>query len=177
MFFQVSLAQDALFSTSLNGIEMNIGKEFLKVATVSCCSLHCSLTKTACSSPCLSWPVWPSYPSSCYATFSLGSTSPSSSTTTPGSSVSCCSSPSPTDTWPACACASAQSQKMREAIILLEKTTGCLGLSSLNWYFFFSSFRNVLPHEAETAGAIMAFFLSLGLALGAGASFFIRALV
>lgn len=37
--------------------------------------------------------------------------------------------------------------------------------------------QNVLPHEAETAGAIMAFFLSLGLALGAGLSFFVRALV
>lgn len=37
--------------------------------------------------------------------------------------------------------------------------------------------KNVLPHEAETAGAIMAFFLSLGLALGAGLSFFFRALV
>lgn len=37
--------------------------------------------------------------------------------------------------------------------------------------------KNVHPHEAETAGAIMAFFLSLGLALGAGLSFFVRALV
>ncbi|XP_063333250.1 equilibrative nucleoside transporter 1-like isoform X2 [Pelmatolapia mariae] len=37
--------------------------------------------------------------------------------------------------------------------------------------------RNVLPHEAETAGAIMAFFLSLGLALGAALSFLIRILV
>ncbi|XP_040002463.1 equilibrative nucleoside transporter 1-like [Xiphias gladius] len=37
--------------------------------------------------------------------------------------------------------------------------------------------KNVLPHEAETAGAIMAFFLSLGLALGAALSFLIRALV
>ncbi|XP_053271526.1 equilibrative nucleoside transporter 1 [Pleuronectes platessa] len=37
--------------------------------------------------------------------------------------------------------------------------------------------KNVLPHEAETAGAIMAFFLSLGLALGAGLSFVFRALV
>ncbi|XP_059189401.1 equilibrative nucleoside transporter 1-like isoform X2 [Centropristis striata] len=37
--------------------------------------------------------------------------------------------------------------------------------------------QNVLPHEAETAGAIMAFFLSLGLALGAGVSFLFRALV
>uniref|UniRef100_A0A3Q4BS32 Uncharacterized protein n=1 Tax=Mola mola TaxID=94237 RepID=A0A3Q4BS32_MOLML len=37
--------------------------------------------------------------------------------------------------------------------------------------------KNVLPHEAETAGAIMAFFLSLGLALGAALSFVFRALV
>ncbi|XP_069385738.1 equilibrative nucleoside transporter 1-like isoform X2 [Paralichthys olivaceus] len=37
--------------------------------------------------------------------------------------------------------------------------------------------KNVLPHEAETAGAIMAFFLSLGLALGAALSFIFRALV
>nr|XP_046224420.1 equilibrative nucleoside transporter 1-like isoform X1 [Oncorhynchus gorbuscha] len=35
----------------------------------------------------------------------------------------------------------------------------------------------VAPHEAETAGAIMAFFLSLGLALGASFSFFFRAIV
>lgn len=40
-----------------------------------------------------------------------------------------------------------------------------------------STDRNVLPHEAETAGAIMAFFLSLGLALGASLSFVFRALV
>ncbi|KAM9363832.1 equilibrative nucleoside transporter 1-like [Symphorus nematophorus] len=37
--------------------------------------------------------------------------------------------------------------------------------------------KNVLPHEAETAGSIMAFFLSLGLALGAALSFIFRALV
>ncbi|XP_031735634.1 equilibrative nucleoside transporter 1-like isoform X1 [Anarrhichthys ocellatus] len=37
--------------------------------------------------------------------------------------------------------------------------------------------KNVLPHEAETAGAIMAFFLSLGLASGAALSFLLRALV
>ncbi|XP_070777227.1 equilibrative nucleoside transporter 1-like isoform X1 [Enoplosus armatus] len=37
--------------------------------------------------------------------------------------------------------------------------------------------KNVLPHEAETAGTIMAFFLSLGLALGAALSFLFRALV
>uniref|UniRef100_A0A3Q2CJJ6 Solute carrier family 29 member 1b n=1 Tax=Cyprinodon variegatus TaxID=28743 RepID=A0A3Q2CJJ6_CYPVA len=37
--------------------------------------------------------------------------------------------------------------------------------------------KKVLPHEAETAGAIMAFFLSLGLASGAAASFLFRALV
>eukprot|EP00064_Thunnus_orientalis_P021472 superscaffoldBa00006524_g21637 len=36
--------------------------------------------------------------------------------------------------------------------------------------------KKVLPHEAETAGAIMAFFLSLGLALGAALSFLFRAL-
>lgn len=77
--------------------------------------LCCSLTETACCSPCLLWPVWSSYRSSCYATFSLVSTSLSSSTTTPGSSVSCCSSPSLMDTWLACACASAQSEIMREA--------------------------------------------------------------
>ncbi|XP_060100681.1 equilibrative nucleoside transporter 1 [Heteronotia binoei] len=34
--------------------------------------------------------------------------------------------------------------------------------------------KKVLPHEAETAGAIMAFFLSLGLALGAVSSFLFR---
>uniref|UniRef100_A0A7N8Y7C1 Equilibrative nucleoside transporter 1-like n=1 Tax=Mastacembelus armatus TaxID=205130 RepID=A0A7N8Y7C1_9TELE len=37
--------------------------------------------------------------------------------------------------------------------------------------------KKVLPHEAETAGAIMAFFLSLGLASGAALSFLFRALV
>ncbi|XP_033956552.1 equilibrative nucleoside transporter 1-like [Pseudochaenichthys georgianus] len=37
--------------------------------------------------------------------------------------------------------------------------------------------KKVPQHEAETAGAIMAFFLSLGLALGAGVSFAFRALV
>ncbi|XP_020512521.2 equilibrative nucleoside transporter 1 isoform X2 [Labrus bergylta] len=37
--------------------------------------------------------------------------------------------------------------------------------------------KNVLPHEAETAGSIMAFFLSLGLALGATSSFIFRALI
>ncbi|XP_014832066.1 PREDICTED: equilibrative nucleoside transporter 1-like [Poecilia mexicana] len=37
--------------------------------------------------------------------------------------------------------------------------------------------KNVLPHEAETAGAIMAFFLALGLAAGAAVSFLFRALV
>ncbi|KAI1886377.1 hypothetical protein AGOR_G00213390 [Albula goreensis] len=37
--------------------------------------------------------------------------------------------------------------------------------------------KKVPPHESETAGAIMAFFLSLGLALGAALSFAIRALV
>ncbi|KAJ8361362.1 hypothetical protein SKAU_G00178870 [Synaphobranchus kaupii] len=37
--------------------------------------------------------------------------------------------------------------------------------------------KKVPTHEAETAGAVMAFFLSLGLALGAAISFAIRALV
>lgn len=37
--------------------------------------------------------------------------------------------------------------------------------------------KKVPPHEAETAGAIMAFFLSLGLALGAAMSFLTRGLV
>ncbi|XP_077085943.1 equilibrative nucleoside transporter 1 [Siphateles boraxobius] len=37
--------------------------------------------------------------------------------------------------------------------------------------------KKVDPNEAETAGAIMAFFLSLGLALGASLSFVFRALV
>ncbi|XP_009473358.1 PREDICTED: equilibrative nucleoside transporter 1 [Nipponia nippon] len=37
--------------------------------------------------------------------------------------------------------------------------------------------KKVLAHEAETAGAVMAFFLSLGLALGAAVSFLIRILV
>uniref|UniRef100_A0A4W5RPK2 Solute carrier family 29 member 1 (Augustine blood group) n=1 Tax=Hucho hucho TaxID=62062 RepID=A0A4W5RPK2_9TELE len=37
--------------------------------------------------------------------------------------------------------------------------------------------KKVAAHEAETAGAIMAFFLSLGLALGASLSFFFRGLV
>lgn len=40
----------------------------------------------------------------------------------------------------------------------------------------FSS-RKVLAHEAETAGAVMAFFLSLGLALGAAVSFLVRILI
>ncbi|KAJ7987410.1 hypothetical protein DPEC_G00326200 [Dallia pectoralis] len=35
----------------------------------------------------------------------------------------------------------------------------------------------VAPHEAETAGSIMAFFLSLGLALGAAFSFLFRAII
>lgn len=37
--------------------------------------------------------------------------------------------------------------------------------------------RKVLAHEAETAGAVMAFFLSLGLALGAAISFLFRILI
>uniref|UniRef100_A0A3Q3W7D3 Uncharacterized protein n=1 Tax=Mola mola TaxID=94237 RepID=A0A3Q3W7D3_MOLML len=37
--------------------------------------------------------------------------------------------------------------------------------------------KKVPPHEAETAGAVMAFFLSLGLALGAALSFATRAIV
>ncbi|XP_029448738.1 equilibrative nucleoside transporter 1 [Rhinatrema bivittatum] len=37
--------------------------------------------------------------------------------------------------------------------------------------------KKVLAHEAETAGAIMAFFLSLGLALGAAFSFLFREVV
>ncbi|NXS61182.1 S29A1 protein, partial [Brachypteracias leptosomus] len=37
--------------------------------------------------------------------------------------------------------------------------------------------KKVLAHEAETAGAIMAFFLSLGLALGAAVSFLFRSLI
>ncbi|CAG6016673.1 unnamed protein product [Menidia menidia] len=37
--------------------------------------------------------------------------------------------------------------------------------------------KKVAQHQAETAGAIMAFFLSLGLALGAAISFGIRALI
>uniref|UniRef100_A0A674NEL9 Solute carrier family 29 member 1a n=1 Tax=Takifugu rubripes TaxID=31033 RepID=A0A674NEL9_TAKRU len=37
--------------------------------------------------------------------------------------------------------------------------------------------KKVPPHEAETAGAIMAFFLSLGLALGASVSFAVRAMI
>lgn len=37
--------------------------------------------------------------------------------------------------------------------------------------------KKVLPHEAETAGAIMAFFLSLGLALGAVLSFPFRHMI
>ncbi|XP_026795217.2 equilibrative nucleoside transporter 1a [Pangasianodon hypophthalmus] len=37
--------------------------------------------------------------------------------------------------------------------------------------------KKVAQHEAETAGAIMAFFLSLGLALGAALSFGIRAMI
>lgn len=37
--------------------------------------------------------------------------------------------------------------------------------------------RKVAPHEAETAGVVMAFFLAVGLALGAALSFAFRALV
>ncbi|NXY50249.1 S29A1 protein, partial [Ceuthmochares aereus] len=37
--------------------------------------------------------------------------------------------------------------------------------------------KKVLAHEAETAGAVMAFFLSLGLALGAATSFLFRILI
>ncbi|XP_061535326.1 equilibrative nucleoside transporter 1-like isoform X2 [Phycodurus eques] len=37
--------------------------------------------------------------------------------------------------------------------------------------------KKVQPHEAETAGSVMAFFLSLGLASGAALSFALRALV
>lgn len=40
-----------------------------------------------------------------------------------------------------------------------------------------SPYRKVAQHEAETAGAIMAFFLSLGLALGAAVSFAFRAMI
>lgn len=39
------------------------------------------------------------------------------------------------------------------------------------------SHRKVAQHEAETAGTIMAFFLSLGLALGAALSFGVRAMI
>lgn len=38
-------------------------------------------------------------------------------------------------------------------------------------------YRKVPLHEAETAGAVMAFFLSLGLALGAAISFAFRAMI
>lgn len=51
---------------------------------------------------------------------------------------------------------------------ILPQLIGCHSLSR---------HRKVAPHEAETAGAIMAFFLSLGLALGASLSFLFRALV
>lgn len=37
--------------------------------------------------------------------------------------------------------------------------------------------RKVLAHEAETAGAVMAFFLALGLALGAAVSFLFQILI
>ncbi|NWV54669.1 S29A1 protein, partial [Daphoenositta chrysoptera] len=37
--------------------------------------------------------------------------------------------------------------------------------------------KKVLAHEAETAGAVMAFFLALGLALGAAVSFLVRILI
>lgn len=37
--------------------------------------------------------------------------------------------------------------------------------------------RKVLAHEAETAGAVMAFFLTLGLALGAAVSFLFQILI
>lgn len=37
--------------------------------------------------------------------------------------------------------------------------------------------RKVLAHEAETAGAVMAFFLTLGLALGAAISFLFQILI
>lgn len=47
----------------------------------------------------------------------------------------------------------------------------------LRWPCLPPSFRKVKPAEAETAGAIMAFFLSLGLALGAVFSFLFRAIV
>lgn len=47
----------------------------------------------------------------------------------------------------------------------------------VRWPCLPSSFRKVKPAEAETAGAIMAFFLSLGLALGAVFSFLFRAIV
>lgn len=43
--------------------------------------------------------------------------------------------------------------------------------------FLLSVCRKVPGHEAETAGAIMAFFLSLGLALGAAVSFAFRAMI
>lgn len=51
------------------------------------------------------------------------------------------------------------------------------GVGAILRWPFPSSFRKVKPAEAETAGAIMAFFLSLGLALGAVFSFLFRAIV
>lgn len=47
----------------------------------------------------------------------------------------------------------------------------------MNFVPLLSPYRKVAQHEAETAGAIMAFFLSLGLALGAAVSFAFRAMI
>ena len=47
----------------------------------------------------------------------------------------------------------------------------------MNFIPLLSLYRKVQQHEAETAGAVMAFFLSLGLALGAAVSFGFRAMI
>ncbi|KAI4792830.1 hypothetical protein KUCAC02_033120 [Chaenocephalus aceratus] len=59
----------------------------------------------------------------------------------------------------------------------LFKVPAHISLKSTSSVQFSTGSLKVLPHEAETAGVVMAFFLSLGLALGAGLSFLLRALV
>lgn len=79
------------------------------------------------------------------------------------------------DIWPVSACASGPSEKFNTNLPTHFVNNFEIGHFILISFLLFC--RKVLPHEAETAGAIMAFFLSLGLALGAALSFIFRAFV
>lgn len=81
------------------------------------------------------------------------------------------------DTWPVSACASGPSEQNNNTQTHFHPNKSEIARYFLIFKLFSFFSRKVLPHEAETAGAIMAFFLALGLALGAALSFVFRALV